>query len=279
MQSIYSQYEGIRVHAVVQGEGKPVLLLHGWGGRADSFLPVAKGLEAERRVYRLDFPGFGESEVPHETWDVTDYARFLAQWIREQELAGVDIVAHSFGGRVSIILAATCPELVGKLVLVDSAGIIPKRSFKYRVKVGLAKIAKAILNLPVLGTFFKKTGIEAALRRRTGSADYRDLNENMDTYAGKTVKFKGLVAVEGKMPPDSFVIGRHIMTCCQDDIAYGGLICDWKGAKTLKQRDWVVLTARLTVEFHKAYRKKGPVLKAIKVEASSAPEQQVATFF
>jgi len=179
MQSIYSQYEGIRVHAVVQGEGKPVLLLHGWGGRADSFLPVAKGLEAERRVYRLDFPGFGESEVPHETWDVTDYARFLAQWIREQELAGVDIVAHSFGGRVSIILAATCPELVGKLVLVDSAGIIPKRSFKYRVKVGLAKIAKAILNLPVLGTFFKKTGIEAALRRRTGSADYRDLNENM----------------------------------------------------------------------------------------------------
>ncbi len=108
---------------------------------------------------------------------------------------------------------------------------------------------------------------------------YRDLNENMDTYAGKTVKFKGLVAVEGKMPPDSFVIGRHIMTCCEDDIAYGGLICDWKGAKTLKQRDWVVLTARLSVEYHKAYRKQGPVLKAIKVEASTAPEQQVATFF
>lgn len=108
---------------------------------------------------------------------------------------------------------------------------------------------------------------------------YRDLNENMDTYAGKTVKFKGLVAVEGKMPPDSFVIGRHIMTCCQDDIAYGGLICDWKGAKTLKQRDWVMLTARLTVEYHKAYRKKGPVLKAVKVEHAEAPEQQVATFF
>ncbi len=108
---------------------------------------------------------------------------------------------------------------------------------------------------------------------------YRDLNENMDTYVGKTVKFKGIVAVEGKMPHDSFVIGRHIMTCCVDDIAYGGLICDWKGAHTLKQRDWVVLTARLSLEYHKAYRKKGPVLKAIKVESSEPPCEPVATFF
>ena len=108
---------------------------------------------------------------------------------------------------------------------------------------------------------------------------YRDLNENMDAYAGKTVKFKGLVAVEGKMPADSFVIGRHIMTCCADDIAYGGIICDWKGAKTLSQRDWVTLTAKFAVEYHKAYRKKGPVLKAIKVEAAEAPEQQVVTFY
>ena len=108
---------------------------------------------------------------------------------------------------------------------------------------------------------------------------YRDLNEHMENYAGKTVKFKGLVAVEGKMPPDSFVIGRHIMTCCADDISYGGLICDWKGARTLKQRSWVTLTAKLSVEYHKAYREKGPVLKAIKVENAEVPEQQVVTFY
>lgn len=179
MQDLWWNYEGIRVHAVVQGEGKPVLLLHGWGGRADSFLPVAKGLEAERTVYRLDFPGFGESETPKSTWNVTDYAECTAQWLRAQGLEKIDVVAHSFGGRVSIVLASAYPELVGKLVLVDSAGIIPKRSFKYKVKVALAKFGKAILNLPGIGTLLKKLGVEAALRRRTGSADYRDLNEAM----------------------------------------------------------------------------------------------------
>lgn len=108
---------------------------------------------------------------------------------------------------------------------------------------------------------------------------YRDLNEHMDTYNGKTVKFKGIVAVEGKMPKGSFAIGRHIMTCCEADIAYGGIICDWNGAQTLHQRDWVVLTAKLVIEYHKSYRKRGPVLKAIKVEKAEPPEQPVATYY
>ena len=108
---------------------------------------------------------------------------------------------------------------------------------------------------------------------------YRDLNENLNTYVGKTVKFKGIVTTEGKMTADSFVIGRHIMTCCQDDISYGGVICDWKGAKTLHQRDWITLTARVAFEYHKAYRGKGPVLKTQKVEAAEVPAQQIVTFY
>jgi len=108
---------------------------------------------------------------------------------------------------------------------------------------------------------------------------YRDLNEHMDTYNGKTVKFKGQVATEGRVPKGSFAVGRHIMTCCEADIAYGGVICDWKGAATLKQRDWITLTARVSVEYHKAYRGPGPVLKAIKVEPAQAPEQQVVTYY
>lgn len=108
---------------------------------------------------------------------------------------------------------------------------------------------------------------------------YRDLNEHMDTYNGKTVQFKGIVAVEGKLPRGSFVIGRHIMTCCEADIAYGGIVCDWNGADTLHQRDWVMLTAKLVIEYHKSYRKRGPVLKAIRVERAEAPEQQVVTYY
>lgn len=107
---------------------------------------------------------------------------------------------------------------------------------------------------------------------------YRDLTENTDTYAGKTVRFKGIVALD-KTPANSFAVGRHVMTCCEADIAYAGVICDWKGAKTLKQRDWIWLTAKVSVEYHKAYGEKGPVLKALKVEPATVPQQEVATFY
>jgi len=186
-QNIVTEVRGIRVHGKIQGEGKPVLLLHGFGGCADSFLPVAKGLEAARKVYRIDFPGYGDSEEPHEDWSVTEYAQNLADWMRIQGLSACDIVAHSFGGRVSILLAAEYPELVGKLVLVDSAGILPRRTWKYYLKITLAKVAKAVLACPGIGTLLRRLGVEAALRRRTGSADYRSLNGRMRTIFVKVV--------------------------------------------------------------------------------------------
>ncbi len=175
MQDLWWKDGDVSVHAVVQGEGEPVLLLHGWGGRADSFKPVAEGLETARKVYRIDFPGFGESGTPGTVWDVTDYAESLARWMKAQGLEKTDIVAHSFGGRVSIVLSASYPELVGKLVLVDSAGIIPKRTLGYRIRVALAKAGKSVLNLPGL----RGSRLEKTLRRLTGSADYRDLNGTM----------------------------------------------------------------------------------------------------
>lgn len=108
---------------------------------------------------------------------------------------------------------------------------------------------------------------------------YRDMNEEPKKYIGKTLKFKGLVAVDGKLPKDTFVIGRHIMTCCADDIQYGGLIAVWDGASGLKTRDWITVTATLEFEYNKGYRGKGPVLHVISAEPAQAPEEQVVTFY
>ncbi|HAC10846.1 MAG TPA: GTPase, partial [Clostridiales bacterium] len=66
---------------------------------------------------------------------------------------------------------------------------------------------------------------------------YRDLSENMDVYIGKTVKFKGLVVSDKRLPENSIVIGRHIMTCCEADIQYSGLACVMKRPIALKTRD------------------------------------------
>ncbi len=108
---------------------------------------------------------------------------------------------------------------------------------------------------------------------------FTDMMNDMSKYVGKSLKFKGIVARDGKIPDDTFVVGRHVMTCCADDIQYCGIACDWKAAKTLKTNDWVIVTAKLSVGNHKLYRSKGPFLTAVEVAISSKPEQEVATFY
>ena len=109
---------------------------------------------------------------------------------------------------------------------------------------------------------------------------YRDLSEEMDTYEGKTVHVKGLVARDNKLGKNGVVIGRHIMTCCADDIAYSGLVCNFSAPVSLKTRDWITVTAKISLEPHKLYGgRRGPVLYATEYAMSSAPKQEVATFY
>lgn len=108
---------------------------------------------------------------------------------------------------------------------------------------------------------------------------YRDLAEDMKKYNGKEVKFKALVASGGRMPKGCFAAGRHIMTCCADDISYSGLICDWEKSDTLKSNTWIMLTAKIEIKKHKAYGKAGPVLIPIDISVTTPPEPEVATFY
>ncbi len=108
---------------------------------------------------------------------------------------------------------------------------------------------------------------------------YRDLSENMKDYIGKTVKFKGLVAMDKRLPADNVVVGRHIMTCCQADIQYSGLACVLPKAMDLKTREWIEITAKIEFKTHTIYRGKGPVLVAVKAEPCTPPDEQLATFY
>lgn len=108
---------------------------------------------------------------------------------------------------------------------------------------------------------------------------FRDISEDSEKYNGKTVRFKGIIAKDGKIPKDMFVIGRHIMTCCEADIAYNGFACLWKGADTVKSYDWRMLTATVSIEKCAIYKQKGPVFHAVSVEECEAPDPKVATFY
>lgn len=108
---------------------------------------------------------------------------------------------------------------------------------------------------------------------------YRDIMENMKDYNGKTVKFKGICAVNKKFPENTFVCGRHIMTCCVEDITYCGLLVKQQGGYVINNADWVYLTAQIEVRFNKLYGRKGPVLTALNIEKANPPEETVATFY
>lgn len=109
---------------------------------------------------------------------------------------------------------------------------------------------------------------------------YRDMAENTADYAGKTVKFKGMAAVSKKVPKGYIVLGRHIMTCCEADIAYDGFAVRLNNlVGGVKSRDWFTVTAKVKIEYNSAYRSEGPVLDAVKVEPAEQPDEVVVTYY
>lgn len=107
---------------------------------------------------------------------------------------------------------------------------------------------------------------------------YMDAMDNSKKYDGKIVKFNGLVFRPKNYPPNNFVPGRFVMTCCADDIAYMGMLCKSKEPIPFKDKDWITITARVKREFVKEYRGKGPVLYLESIEKSEKPKDDLVYF-
>jgi len=141
----------LNVHARIIGEGPPVLLLHGWGRKGEDFAPIAERLSTEGfACHLLDLPGFGDSDMPPDAWDVPRYAAFVRAYMDAAGLDKVTLIGHSFGGRISIVLAADCPQRIEKVVLVSSAGLRLPPPFKMRMYYASRKIIFGMLRLPIL---------------------------------------------------------------------------------------------------------------------------------
>lgn len=108
---------------------------------------------------------------------------------------------------------------------------------------------------------------------------YRDLVEETDKYNKKAVKFKGIVAYDKRMDSNVFVAGRHVMTCCIEDVEYRPVVCVAKSAHNLKSRDWVYITGTIKNEYCKLYRGKGPVIYVENFALTSPPDTEIATFY
>ena len=151
-----------------RGDGPPVVLLHGWGGRIESMAPVARCLDRDFRVVALDLPGFGEAPAPEAVWGTPDHAEFVADVVEKAGVRRAHFVGHSFGAKTALYVAATHPGLVDKLVLVGSNGVPARVSPITRLKRAAAGAARA-------ARFFGPPGrrLRDAIYRRIASDDYR----------------------------------------------------------------------------------------------------------
>ena len=108
---------------------------------------------------------------------------------------------------------------------------------------------------------------------------FRDISEEPEKYADKTIRYKALIAKDSDMARDTFVAGRHIMTCCADDVAYNGLACvSSKLAGTVKSYDWRTVTGVIKIEKNSLYKRPGPVIHVESLEMADKPEPEVASF-
>ena len=108
---------------------------------------------------------------------------------------------------------------------------------------------------------------------------YRDMSEEPKKYDGKTIEVKCRCLVRKNVPKGCFIAGRHIMTCCVQDIQFAGVVCVWEHADEIRNDEWAIITARLDYKFHRAYGRKGPVFTVLSVQEVEKPEEPVATFY
>ncbi|HUB99403.1 MAG TPA: alpha/beta hydrolase [Solirubrobacterales bacterium] len=175
----WSDAAGPRVRLARRGRPReagdlPIVVLHGWGAHIEAVESIVAPLAAETEMIAIDLPGFGESAEPPEPWSSREYAEFVAALLASEGIGRCHLIGHSRGGAIAICLAAGHPELIGRLLLCDSAGLRPKRGWKYKRRVAVAKLGRVI---GLLGPPGRK--LQDRMRSRVASTDYAEASPAM----------------------------------------------------------------------------------------------------
>lgn len=169
---MFAEVFGYKINYIVEGDGEPIVLLHGWGADHKCFTQLINLLKNKYKVYALDLPGFGESDDLKEPFTVDKYTDFVSKFIEEKiGDKKVILLGHSYGGRIIIKLNSRKFNKfnIDKNILIDAAGIKDKKDLKTKLKIYTFKTIKSIINiLPIRN---KKQLIDK-YRYKFGSRDY-----------------------------------------------------------------------------------------------------------
>jgi len=166
--------ENLTINYIQYGEGKDVVLLHGWGQNIEMMKPLGNILSSNHRITILDLPGFGNSSEPTEAWSIYEYESFLEKVLNKLNITNPILIGHSFGGRLSIIYASK--NRVDKLVLFGSPCIR-----KNKLPSLKEKILKMLMKIPLLN----KVG--ESMKKYIGSTDYKNASVIMRKILVNTV--------------------------------------------------------------------------------------------
>lgn len=195
----------ISVNYIDQGGGDVILLLHGWGSNITLFKGIIETLSSEHRVIAPDMPGFGKTAEPPEPWCVDDYVDFVMEFLKQLQIREFSVIVHSFGGRVLFKMNAreNLPYAIRKAVLIDSAGIMPKKTLKQKASLRLYKMASRIMGTKILH-FLYPDAVED-MRKKRGSADYNNATPIMRATLVKVVN-EDLSPLIGKLSCPTLLI-------------------------------------------------------------------------
>lgn len=166
--------DGYNINYKITGDSPDtVVMLQGWGTNLNVYDSVADTINEKYRFVQLDLPGFGDSDEPREAWNVDAFADFVCRFLQALDIKKATLIGHSYGGRIIIKLASreNLPFEIERIVLVDSAGILPEKTLKQKVQIKKYKALKKILNHRLVYALFPE--LIDDWRSRQGSEDYR----------------------------------------------------------------------------------------------------------
>lgn len=183
---------GVDVHYEIIGHGgKRVVLLHGWGCSTELMKPVAQALSQDMTVLMVDFPAHGRSSQPPEPWGVPDFAACIRALLTKLDFLPCSVIAHSFGGRITIELAASDAALFERIILTGAAGIrdrsderSARRKSAYQKRRAWVEWAR---KMRIFGSLPDKW--QEALVQKYGSRDYAALSPEMRKTFVKVVNY------------------------------------------------------------------------------------------
>ena len=155
------------------------VMLQGWGTDMTLYDSVADAVSDTFRVVQFDLPGFGSSEEPPEPWNVEAYCSFFCDFMDHLGIKKTALIGHSYGGRMIINMAAKddLPFEITKIVLIDSAGVMPERSAWQNFKVKRYKAMRNLLMSRPVHSLFPEV-IDYWMSKQ-GSEDYRNASPVM----------------------------------------------------------------------------------------------------